>query len=164
VRAAFDKELEKSGNLAATILASAPDDADALFARILTLGLRADYEAFIERRGLDALTAEKLLRIQPNYYDAYLAVGVKNYLFSLKPAPVRWILQVGAAQTDRDKGVEDLRLTAERGRYLSPYARLLLAVAALRSKDIDRARDLLAALASEFPRNRLYAQELAQLR
>jgi hypothetical protein len=41
---------------------------------------------------------------------------------------------------------------------------LLLAVAALRSKDIDRARDLLAALASEFPRNRLYAQELAQLR
>jgi len=78
--------------------------------------------------------------------------------------PVRWILQVGGAQTDRDKGVEDLRLTAERGRYLSPYARLLLAVAALRSKDIDRARDLLAALAREFPHNRLYAQELAQLR
>jgi hypothetical protein len=172
VRAAFDRELEKAGKLAATILASAPQDADALFARILTLGLRADYEAFIERRDLDALkvikdsraTAEKLLMVQPNYYDAYLAVGVENYLFSLKPAPVRWILQVGGAQTDRDKGVEDLRLTAERGRYLSPYARLLLAVAALRSKDIARARDLLAALAREFPHNRLYAQELAQLR
>jgi hypothetical protein len=168
---AFDQELEKSGKLSDDILQRAPEDADALFARILTLGLRADYEALIERRDFDALkviknsraTAEKLLMLEPNYYDAYLAIGVENYLFSLKPAPMRWILQAGGAQTDRDRGVEDLRLTAERGRYLSPYARLLLAVAALRGKDVPRARDLLAALAREFPHNRLYAQELAQL-
>jgi hypothetical protein len=170
-RQAFDQELEKSGRLANSILEGTPEDADALFAKILTLGLRADYVGLIERRYLDALkvikdsrsTAEKLLTIQPNYYDAYLALGVENYLFSLKPAPVRWILQAGGAQTDREKGVEDLRLTAERGLYLSPYARLLLAVAALRSKDVPKARDLLAALAREYPHNRLYAQELAQL-
>jgi hypothetical protein len=148
-----------------------PEDAGALFAKILTLGLRADYEGLIERRYFDALkvikdsraTAEKLLMIQPNFYDAYLALGVENYLFSLKPAPVRWMLQAGGGQTDRAKGVEDLRLTAEKGLYLSPYARLLLAVAALRNKDVPRARDLLSALAREFPRNRLYARELAQL-
>jgi hypothetical protein len=171
VRQAFNQELDKSGALAEGILGRLPEDADALFAKILTLGLRADYEALIERRDFDALkvikdsraTAEKLLMLEPNYYDAYLAVGVENYLFSLKPAPMRWILQAGGAETDRDKGVEDLRLTAEKGRYLSPYARLLLAVAALRSKDIPKARDLLAALAREFPHNRLYAQELAQL-
>jgi hypothetical protein len=171
VREAFDRELEKSGRLSDGILAGTPDDPAALFAKILTLGLRADYEGLIERRYFDALkvikdsraTAEKLLMIQPNYYDAYLALGVENYLFSLKPAPVRWMLQVGGAQTDREKGVEDLRLTAEKGQYLSPYARLLLAVAALRSKDVSRARELLAALAREYPHNRLYAQELAQL-
>jgi len=171
VRMAFDQELEKSGKLSDAILAGKPEDADALFARILTLGLRADYEALIERRDFDALrvikdsraTAEKLLAIQPNYYDAYLAVGVENYLFSLKPAPVRWILQASGGETDRDKGVQDLRLTAEKGQYLSPYARLLLAVAALRNKDLPKARDLLGALAREFPHNRLYAQELAQL-
>ena len=171
VHQAFDQELEKSGKLAGDILDRAPEQADALFAKILTLGLRADYEALIERRDFDALkvikdsraTAEKLLLIRPNYYDAYLAVGVENYLFSLKPAPMRWILQAGGAETDRDKGVQDLRLTAEKGAYLSPYARLLLAVAALRNKDIPRARDLLGALSREFPHNRLYAQELAQL-
>jgi hypothetical protein len=170
-RQAFDQELEKSGTLSNTILQGAPEDPDALFAKILTLGLRADYEGLIERRYLDALkvikdsraTAEKLLMLQPNYYDAYLALGLENYLFSMKPAPVRWILQAGGAQTDRDRGVEDLRLTAEKGSYLSPYARLLLAVAALRSKDVPKARDLLTALAHEFPHNRLYAQELAQL-
>jgi hypothetical protein len=171
VRQAFDQELQKSGALADEILRRLPEDADALFAKILTLGLRADYEALIERRDFDALkvikdsraTAEKLLMVQPNYYDAYLAIGVENYLFSLKPAPVRWILQAGGAQTDRDKGVEDLHLTADKGCYLSPYARLLLAVAALRNKDVPKARDLLSALAHEFPHNRLYAQELAQL-
>jgi hypothetical protein len=171
VRQAFDQELDKSAGLSENILTQTPEDPDALFAKILTLGLRADYEALIERRYLDALkviknsraTAEKLLMIQPNYYDAYLAIGVENYLFSLKPAPVRWILQAGGAQTDRDRGVEDLRMTAEKGRYLNPYARLLLAVAALRRKDVPQARNLLSALAREFPHNRLYAQELAQL-
>ena len=171
VRQAFDQELDRSAGLSDRILTQMPDDPDALFAKILTLGLRADYEAFIERRYFDALkviknsraTAERLLMIQPNYYDAYLAIGVENYLFSLKPAPVRWILQAGGAQTDRERGVEDLRLTAEKGRYLNPYARLLLAVAALRNKDIPQARGMLSALAHEFPHNRLYAQELAKL-
>jgi hypothetical protein len=171
VRQAFEQELEKSGTLADEILRRLPENTDALFAKILTLGLRADYQALVERRYLDALkvikdsraTAEKLLQLQPNYYDAYLAVGVENYVFSLKPAPVRWILQVGGAQTDREKGVQDLRLTAEKGSYLSPYARLLLAVAALRNKDVPKARDLLSALAREFPHNALYAQELARL-
>jgi hypothetical protein len=171
VRQAFDQELDKSAGLSDKILMQTPDDPDALFAKILTLGLRADYEALIERREFDALkvikssraTAERLLMIQPNYYDAYLAIGVENYLFSLKSAPMRWILQAGGAETDRDRGVEDLRLTAEKGRYLNPYARLLLAVAALRDKDVPKARDLLADLARDFPHNRLYAQELAQL-
>ncbi len=143
VRAAFDEELKKAGQLSDAILERMPQDADALFARILALGLRADYESLIERRDLDALkviktsraSAEKLLTIEPDYYDAYLAVGVENYLLSLKPAPVRWFLEIGGAETDRDRGIEDLRLTAEKGHYLSPYARLLLGVAALREKD-----------------------------
>jgi hypothetical protein len=171
VRKAFNVELDKSAWLAGQVLERIPEQADALFAKILTLGLRADYEALIERRDFDALkvikdsraTAEKLLMVQPKYYDAYLAVGVENYLFSLKPAPMRWFLQAGGAETDRNKGVQDLRLTAEKGRYLSPYARLLLAVAALRNNDVAQARDLLGALAREFPHNRLYSQELARL-
>jgi hypothetical protein len=107
--------------------------------------------------------AEKLLTIAPSYYDAYLAIGVENYLLSLKAAPVRWILQWQGAETDRDRGITDLRLTAEKGHLLSPYARLLLAVAALRNKDRSEARRILGELAREFPHNRLYQEELAKL-
>ena len=84
-------------------------------------------------------------------------------MLSIKPLPVRWILRLAGAQTDRAFGLEKLRLTAEKGHYLAPFARLLLAVAALRDHDAARASELLAGLTREFPRNRLYAQELARL-
>jgi hypothetical protein len=171
VKQSFEGELAAAERIADGILARSPQDADALFAKILTLGLRSDYIGLIEKRSLEALrvikntraTAERLLAISPNYYDAYLAIGVENYMLSQKAAPVRWMLQLGGAQTDRDKGIQNVRLTAEKGHYLVPYARLLLAVAALRGKDVAQARNILSDLSREFPHNRLYTEELARL-
>ena len=171
-RREFDSELAKAETLADGILNQSPQHTAAMFAKTIALGLRADYTALIERRDLDSLKivkssralAEKLLSIDPSYYDAYLAVGVENYLLSIKPAPVRWFLKMNGAETDRDLGIQDLTLTAEKGHYLSPYARLLLAVAALRSKDRAKAAELLTELVHDFPHNRLYAQELARLK
>jgi hypothetical protein len=76
---------------------------------------------------------------------------------------MRWLLRVGGAQTDKDRGIENLKLTAEKGHYLLPYARVLLAVAAMRDKNLARAKELLQGLAKQFPHNRLYVQELAHL-
>lgn len=171
VRRQFDEELSKAEQLADATLIQAPQDTSAMFAKILAFGLRADYLALIERRDFDSLkviknsraTAEKLLSLDPAYYDAYLAIGVENYLLSLKAAPVRWLLQMGGAQADRERGIENLRMTAEKGMYLRPYARLLLAVAALRNKDRAQARQILDSLSREFPHNRLYAQEYARI-
>jgi len=59
--------------------------------------------------------------------------------------------------------LKQLQIVAEKGRYLAPFARLLLAVAALRDKDVQTAKTLLAGLATEFPQNRLYEKELARL-
>ena len=127
--------------------------------------------ALVEKRNFAALgtiktaraLAEKLLSQDPSYYDAYLAVGVENYLLGLNPAPIRWLLRLGGAQTDKEEGIAKVRLTAERGHYLAPYARLLLAVAALRDHDRPKARTLLSGLAVEFPHNPLYRKELDQI-
>ena len=171
VRRAFDADLAKADKLATGALHAMPRDSNALFASILILGLRADFDGLIDKRDLSALAsvktgrtiAEKLLAIDPSYYDAHLAVGVENYMLSLKPAPVRWFLQLAGAQTDRQLGIERLTLTAEKGHYLKPYARLLLAVDALRRKDSGQAREILLDLARQFPHNRLYVEELARL-
>lgn len=172
VKAAFAAELEHSDELVARILAASPSDANALFARVLANGLRGDYTAMIEKRNLASLsymktsrlTAEQLLAVDPTCYDAFLAVGVENYLLGTTPAPVRWVLRMAGSQTDKDEGIQRLRLTADKGFYLAPFARLLLAVAALRNKDKNTARVLLADLATEFPDNQLYSNELARIR
>jgi hypothetical protein len=168
----FENALDQSGQLSDRALGSEPLNRNALFAALLRLGLHADYLALVEKRYVASLSevktgramAEKLIALDPGYSDAYLAVGVENYLLSLKPAPIRWLLRASGAETDKDRGIENLALTAEKGHYLMPYAKILLAVAALRDKNTARAKELLEGLVREFPRNQLYAQELSRLR
>jgi hypothetical protein len=168
----FLEALARGQRKADQILSRSPGDANATFAAILREGLYSDFLALIEQSNLRALReskagrelAERLVARDPSYADAYLAIGVENYLLSLKPMPVRWVLRLGGAQTDKEVGIAKLRITAANGRYLQPFARLLLAVAALRDKDRSQAAELLSGLAAEFPRNKLYAEELARLR
>ena len=170
-QAAFENELHRADQIADQALAHSPDDTSALFAKVMVSGLRSDYIAMVQKRNLAALSsiknarelAEKLLARDPSYYDAYLAVGIENYLLGINSAPVRWLLRLGGAQTDKDDGLAKLRLTATKGHYLAPYARMLLAVAALRDHNRDQARTLLAGLVEEFPQNRLYRRELDRI-
>jgi len=172
VKRALDDALSNGRKRAQLILSRAPADRDALLAGVLADGLEADYLSLIEHRDFAALSvakqgrvlATRLLQAHPDCYDAHLAVGVENYLLSLKPAPVRWILNFAGAETNKEEGIAKLKLTAEKGYLLRPYARMLLAVAALRDHDRAGAARILEQLAREFPHNRLYAAELARIR
>ena len=171
IRSAFDSKLTQADHLASQALGKSPGDSNALFAQVLMNGLRGDYLALIEKRNVAGLSymktgrglAEKLLAVHPSYYDAYLAIGIENYLLGINSAPVRWVLRMTGAQTDKDEGLSKLRITAEKGHYLAPFARLLLAVAALRDNDRNTARTILADLSREFPSNRLYQKELSRI-
>jgi len=171
IKAAFQSELAKADEMIKKVLADTPKDRNALFAKVLADGLRGDYAALVEHQkgpGLSYLkssrsTAEKLIAIDPDYSDAYLALGIENYVLGLKSAPTRFMLRLTGAQTNKDKGIANLKITAEKGRYLAPYARPLLAIAALRDQDKTTAKQLLDGLAHDFPQNRLYQTELARL-
>ncbi|HEY1435137.1 MAG TPA: hypothetical protein VGG65_07160, partial [Thermoanaerobaculia bacterium] len=170
-RARFDDALARSGALARRAIAADPRDLDALFALTLVSGLEADYLSLIENRNLAALGptrratewAQRLLVVAPGYGDAYLATGLSKYLIGSSPAPVRWLLAIGGFSADKRQGIRELEWTAEKGRYLAPFARLLLAVAYLRDNDARRARRMLEQLRDEFPENPLFAREIARL-
>ncbi len=170
LKKAFDQELLGARESVRRALARGPDDRNALLAQVLAFGLEADYMALIDHRDLAALRTVKigrtfalqLLHTHPDCYDAYIAIGLENYLLSQKPAPVRWVLSWSGAQTNKDEGIAKLRLTAEKGNLLQPYARMLLAVAALRDNDRSGAAKILEGLVREFPHNRLYVSELAR--
>ena len=170
-RKRLDATLERADALAQTRLKNNPKDLDALFAMALANGLKADYAALIEKRNLAALRytrqaslwAEKLLALDPGYHDAYLATGIGKYIVGSQPAPLRWLLRLGGYSGDKRKGIQELELTAQRGRFLAPFARVLLAIAYLRMGDKARSRQLLVGLRDEFPGNPLFARELARL-
>lgn len=172
VKKRFEDALGRSERMSATALARNSNDATALFADVLRLGLHADYLGLVEKNYWESLRlmkagrirAEQLLAAHPTCYDAYVAVGAENYMLSLKPMPVRWLLRMGGAHTDKDEGLRQLAHAAGKGQYLLPFARLLQAVAALRDGDRTRARELLGWLSREFPLNPLYSEELKRLR
>jgi hypothetical protein len=146
-------------------------DQNALFALTLASGLQADYAALIEKRNLASLHftkeaniwAEQLLALDPHCDDARVATGFSKYIVGSMSAPVRWLVRIGGVSGDKAAGISELQQTAQHGRYLAPFARILLAIAYVRDKDKPRARELLAGLRDEFPSNPLFVRELARL-
>jgi hypothetical protein len=167
VRKAFDERAEQANTLADAALAKNPRDANALYAKTMICGMRSDYALMIEKRDVSALSYSKqssalsrqVLAIDPTMYDAYLASGVENYMLSLKWAPLRWMLSWTGAGTNKEEGIRLLKLTATQGHYLAPFARMMLAVAAIRDNHPQEARDILTALSKEYPKNSLYTRE-----
>ena len=109
-------------------------------------GLQADYAALIEKRNLASLhftkeasaSAQQLLAVCHDCYDALLATGFSKYVIGSMAAPVRWFLRMGGLPADKQSGISDLQTTAEHGHYLAPFARILLAIAYVREKDKGR--------------------------
>jgi hypothetical protein len=56
-----------------------------------------------------------------------------------------------------------LEIAADHGHYLRPFAKILLALAALREKKPEVARTQFKELVAEFLENSLFASELAKL-
>jgi len=170
-KARFDEQLGRAETLAAARLKSDPHNRDALLAMTLASGLRSDFAALIEKRNLLSLRytkeatswAAQLLAAHPTCYDAHLAGGVSRYIIGSMAAPVRWILRVGGIPSDKQGGISELQLTADHGQLLAPFARILLAIAYVRERDTERARELLLGLQHEFPQNGLFGRELARL-
>ena len=170
-RVRFDKQLSRAEDLAKSRLTRDPRDRDALLAMTFAAGLRSDYAALIEKRNLASLHyakeatawAQQLLAVDPGCYDAHLAGGVSRYIIGSMAAPVRWFLRLGGVAGDKAGGIAELQKTAAQGHLLAPFARILLAIAYVREKDLPRARELLMGLQQDFPNNALFGRELARL-
>ncbi len=167
----FESAIHGAEKLAQERLKQDKHDIKGLFALTLTNGLQADDAALIGKKKFSALSfvkasngyAERLLALAPDYYDAYLATGIGKYIIGGKAAPVRWILRLGGLKGDQEEGLKELLLADQRGRYLAPFARILLAFNDLRHKNKAEARKKLEWLHERFPNNPLFVQEIAKL-
>src|SRR5271154_7172790 len=167
----FNNSIDQSNRLADAALQHNPNDSNALYCKAVTSGMQADWASLIDRHEYGAYKfselgskyAKEALAIDPTLYDANLATGIENYMLSLKAAPIRWILGLAGAGTNKAEGVRLITLTAEHGHYLAPFARLMLAVGELRDGRTQQGKEILVNLSKEFPQNTLYQRQIARL-
>jgi len=168
--ASFRQALTRARTLARQRLKTNPKDPEGLFALTLAAGMESDAYAILERKQLDGLKrlkeaneyAKQLLAQRPDAADAYVAPGIANYVIgSLNPG-YRFALWFGGIHGDKKLGMADVAKTVANGRYLRPFAKIMLALAARREKQNALAQKLLRELSEEFPSNDTFAAEYAK--
>jgi hypothetical protein len=167
----FRSELEQARKLSAGRLAKDKNDAAALFSLTLAAGMESNAESILEKRHVEGLKrmkeanehAKLLLAQRPDANDAWVAPGSADYIIGCLSGGTRMILWFGGIHGDKKVGMELVGKTAEKGRYLEPFAKVLLALAARREKQNDLATKLLHELTEEFPDSPLFAAEYAKV-
>ena len=166
----FRDALSRARILAKQRLKTNPKDAEGLFALTLAAGMESDADAILEKKQLDGLKrmkeaneyAKQLIAVHPDAADAYVAPGIANYIIgSLNPG-YRLALWFGGIHGDKKLGMEQVGKTVEDGRYLRPFAKIMLALAARREKQNALAQKLLHELTQEFPSNDTFGAEYAK--
>lgn len=166
----FQEAVRKARKLAVKRLAKNPRDAEGLFALAMSAGMESNAAMILKKEHIEALKrlkegnehARLLLAEQPDANDAYVALGSANYIIGSLSGGARFIIWFGGIHGDKKLGMEQLQLTIANGRYLQPYAKILLALAARREKQNPLAQKLLFELSQEFPESPLYAAEYAK--
>jgi hypothetical protein len=167
----FEAANRRARDLAKEQLSKNPSDANALYALTIATGMEADFMAILERRQMESLSlirqaenhAAQLLALQPEEADAWLSIGAANYIIGSLPAYQRFFLWFRQVHGNKRLGMEQLKITAEKGHYLKPFAKIFLALAAMRENQVEVARHQLQDLVASFPENPLYRAELTRL-
>lgn len=163
--------LQKIDKLAADRLARNPKDEDALYWAGAAHATRSEYLFVLQRSYLGALREGtearryhlKLYKLDPNYVDALLVLGLADYVAGSLP----WYFKVAAAlagfRGSRTRGIEELERVMREGRWTRADARIVLVALYRREKMYPQALALLDGLAREYPRNFLGPLEVAAI-
>lgn len=133
---------------------------DAYLVAGLILGLRGQYNVsrgrylrayFDARKGNKYL--KKCLKIDPGCYDAYLGIGLFNYLTARLPAVLK-IASFLIVRGDAERGMRELRMAMSKSRY--PFASAQAAsnlayVYIVYEREYIRSLDLVRGLLKEYP-------------
>lgn len=166
----FEQAIALARKLAKQQLARNAREPDALFALTLAAGMESNAAMMLKKQHIESLKrlkeadeyAKQLLVEQPDAGDAYVALGCANYIIGSLSGGTRFMLWFGGIHGDKKLGMEQLKKTIDKGRYLQPFAKVLLALASRREKQNTQAQTLLRELSEEYPESSLFAAEYAK--
>jgi tetratricopeptide (TPR) repeat protein len=148
---------------ARALLQRTPGDPRGLFLLGMAYQNLASFEASLNRAWWASFRAgskcnryhKELLDQYPKLYDAYLTAGVFNYVTGSLGWESRWLACLLGHCGAKERGREQLRVTAERSELFGDDARVLLALIYTRELRYQAAFDELSVLLKRHPQNYL---------
>ncbi len=155
-----DQQLKVNGN-----------DKNALFARGYDRGMHAAFITLADhsyltaaRQGLAARNdSEQVLKLDPNYQDAKMAVGIQQFAVASLPRLVRMMVGIAGVGGNKEKGLDLLRQAAAGGIVTRVESRTALSLFLRHDGRYPEALAVQHELAQEFPHDYLFRLEEANL-
>jgi len=152
-------------------IAANPKDKNAYFARGYAKGMHAVFITLVEhsfasaaRQGYQARNdSEAVLKIDPAYADAKMAIGIQEFAVASLPRWVRMIVGIMGVGGNREGGLAMLRDAAAHGVVTSVESRTILSLFLRHDARYAEALQVQRGLAEQIPHNYLFQLEVANL-
>jgi len=167
IKSLSDRAIEQANSQ----LETNPNDVNALFARGWARSLEACYLAMVERSysaGLRlALGArndhQRVLEINSNYVDAKMVVGIYQYVVGSLPFAFKMLVGIAGLHGTKAAGLALLQDAADHGVITSVESRTAMMLFLRREAKYQQAKAIAEGLAKQYPRDFLFALEVANL-
>lgn len=148
-----------------------PNDANAYFARGYARGMHAAFITLADHSWVAAARqgfasrgdSEQALRIDPDYADAKMAVGIQQFAVASLPRFIRIMIGITGVTGNKEKGLDLLRQAAEHGVVTNIESRTALSLFLRHDARYEEALAVQRGLAQQFPRDYLFRLEEANL-
>jgi tetratricopeptide (TPR) repeat protein len=168
---AFRDRMAQVKTKAMAMVAKNKSDADALYFLGAYYGVMAGYEATTARKFFSAMrngsrcvdAHEKVLKLKPDYFDAYLSVGVYDYILGSLPFTYKALTTMAGYRGSKKRGIARLQTITEKDVATSDDARVLLVAIYRNEKRGEDALAVLEQLNAKYPRNYLLRLEKASM-
>lgn len=142
---------------------------DALYYLGTVHGVTAGYDASVARKFFSAVRNgsrsvdlhQKVIKINPNYYDAYLSLGMYNYIVATLPFPLKALAAMSGVRGNKERGMSQLKLPIEKESDAADDARVILLAMYRNEKQYGQALELLQTLSAKYPSSYLLKLETA---
>src|SRR5262249_55833291 len=165
----FRDRMAQAKTKALALVAKNKNDVDALYYLGVFYGVMAGYEASTARKFFSAMrngsrcvdAHEKVIKLKPDYYDAYLTVGMYDYIVGSLPFGYKALAMMAGVRGNKKRGIDRLQTMIEKKAANDDDARVMLLAIFRNEKRYNDSLSLLEQLSSKYPNNYLIKLETA---
>ncbi|HUG44555.1 MAG TPA: tetratricopeptide repeat protein [Acidobacteriota bacterium] len=170
-RREFFEGIEKSRRLAQDILRQDPSNLEATYFLGSAEGIQGSFSITIDRsvraafdHGRKAYQLHlQVVEADPEFYDAYMSVGMYEYIVASIPWYLRWLTRLIGYRGSKERGLEYLQKAADKADFVSNDARVLQMLLFVREHRYEDALRNVVWLRGRYPANFILHLNHAQI-